>query len=238
MDREQKAQKAQFNALCIISHKLTTLVLLRPVAGYCFGGRTEKSERLKDKTHPKQMAAVSVSAFSPLASLRTPNRSHSLAIPIPSPTLSFRNVSTSFQRLTHKDKRSRIPTIIRAVEEETLIPVEGEEQKQEEPASSDQQEQPVSVPVSPSDTLTMLFQADGTMSDAALPSVTKALEETQGITNLKVEVVEGIATVELTKQTTVQATGVASSLVETIQSSGFKLQTLNLSFDEEEEIAV
>lgn len=43
---------------------------------------------------------------------------------------------------------------------------------------------------------------------------------------------------QLTKQTTVQATGVASSLVETIQSSGFKLQTLNLSFDEEEEIAV
>ncbi|XP_007215043.1 uncharacterized protein LOC18783600 [Prunus persica] len=184
------------------------------------------------------MATVTVSAFSPLASLRTRNHSHSLAIPIPSPNLSFRNVSTSFQRLTHKDQRSRIPTIIRAVEEETLIPVEEEEQKQEEPASSEQQEQPVSVPVSPSDTLTMLFQADGTMSDAAIPSVTNALEETQGITNLKVEVVEGIATVELTKQTTVQATGVASSLVETIQSSGFKLQTLNLSFDEEEEIAV
>ncbi|ONI19436.1 hypothetical protein PRUPE_3G279900 [Prunus persica] len=166
------------------------------------------------------MATVTVSAFSPLASLRTRNHSHSLAIPIPSPNLSFRNVSTSFQRLTHKDQRSQ----------ETLIPVEEED--------SEQQEQPVSVPVSPSDTLTMLFQADGTMSDAAIPSVTNALEETQGITNLKVEVVEGIATVELTKQTTVQATGVASSLVETIQSSGFKLQTLNLSFDEEEEIAV
>ncbi|KAM2014584.1 hypothetical protein ACFX16_045219 [Malus domestica] len=75
---------------------------------------------------------------------------------------------------------------------------------------------------------------DVTLSDAAIPSVSKAFEETQGITNLKVEVIEGIATVELTKQTTVQATGVASSLVETIQSSGFKLQTLNLSFDEEE----
>ena len=43
---------------------------------------------------------------------------------------------------------------------------------------------------------------------------------------------------QLKKQTTVQATGVASSLVEAIQSSGFKLQTLNLSFEEEEEIAV
>ena len=43
---------------------------------------------------------------------------------------------------------------------------------------------------------------------------------------------------QLEKQTTVQATGVASSLVETIQGSGFKLQTLNLSFDDEEIVAV
>jgi len=43
--------------------------------------------------------------------------------------------------------------------------------------------------------------------------------------------------VQLKKQTTVQATGVASGLVETIQGSGFKLQTLNLSF-EDEEVAV
>ncbi|PRQ53804.1 hypothetical protein RchiOBHm_Chr2g0170541 [Rosa chinensis] len=57
---------------------------------------------------------------------------------------------------------------------------------------------------------------------------------TEGITNLKVEVHKGIGVVE----TTVQATGVASSLVEAIQSSGFKLQTLNLSFEEEEEIVV
>lgn len=40
--------------------------------------------------------------------------------------------------------------------------------------------------------------------------------------------------VQLEKQTTIQATGVASSLVETIQGLGFKLQTLNLSFDDEE----
>lgn len=37
--------------------------------------------------------------------------------------------------------------------------------------------------------------------------------------------------------TSVQATGVASQLVETLQSSGFKLHTLSLSFqDEEDEI--
>lgn len=44
--------------------------------------------------------------------------------------------------------------------------------------------------------------------------------------------------VQLTKQTTVQATGVASSLVELIQGSGFKLQTLNLSFQDEEDLLV
>lgn len=43
---------------------------------------------------------------------------------------------------------------------------------------------------------------------------------------------------KLSKQTTVQATGVASSLVETIQGAGFKLQTLNLSFEDEDEVLV
>ncbi|OMO64565.1 hypothetical protein COLO4_32001 [Corchorus olitorius] len=96
----------------------------------------------------------------------------------------------------------------------------------------------VSVPVSPSDTLKMYFQADGTLNEAEIPKVAKALEEAEGISDVKVQVIEGIGTVELTKQTTVQSTGVASSLVEIIQGAGFKLQTLNLSFDDEEEILV
>jgi hypothetical protein len=37
---------------------------------------------------------------------------------------------------------------------------------------------------------------------------------------------------QLTKETTVQATGVASNLVEAIQGVGFKLQTLSLSFED------
>lgn len=41
--------------------------------------------------------------------------------------------------------------------------------------------------------------------------------------------------VQLTKQTTVQATSVASNLVEIIQGSGFRLQALNLSFEDEED---
>lgn len=44
--------------------------------------------------------------------------------------------------------------------------------------------------------------------------------------------------VQLKKQTTVQSTGVAANLVEIIQGSGFKLQTLNLSFEDEEEVLV
>ncbi|XP_010550116.1 PREDICTED: uncharacterized protein LOC104821069 [Tarenaya hassleriana] len=108
----------------------------------------------------------------------------------------------------------------------------------EEEQQPQQLQDTVSVPVSPSDTLTMFFQADGTLNETAIPKVTKALEDIEGVSNLKVRVTEGIATVELMKQTTVQATGVASSLVELIQGVGFKLQTLNLSFEDEDEVLV
>ncbi|KAK3016533.1 hypothetical protein RJ639_006580 [Escallonia herrerae] len=129
----------------------------------------------------------------------------------------------------------RLTELRSVAEEEALIP-EAEQEQAEEPASTTAAEVPVSVQVSPSDVLTMFFQAEGTMNETAIPTVTKALEEKEGITNIHVQVLEGIATVELTKQTTVQATGVASSLVEAIQGSGFKLQTLNLSFEDEDDI--
>ncbi|KAK6155162.1 hypothetical protein DH2020_009410 [Rehmannia glutinosa] len=134
----------------------------------------------------------------------------------------------------NKHGKSR-PTKVRAVaeEEETLVP-EGETSPPPAAAAPDQT---VSVPVSPSDVLTMFFQAEGTMADAAIPVVTTGLEGVEGVSELKVQVVEGIASVEFTKQTTVQATGVASNLVEIIQGSGFKLQTLNLSFQDEEDFA-
>ncbi|KAE8706719.1 Polynucleotidyl transferase, ribonuclease H-like superfamily protein, putative isoform 1 [Hibiscus syriacus] len=120
---------------------------------------------------------------------------------------------------------------LKSAEEETAV------SEQEEPAVAEQQDS-VSVPVSPSDTLRMYFQADGMLNEAEIPKVTKALEGAEGVSNLKVQVLEGIGTVELVKQTTVQATGVASNLVELIQGAGFKLQTLNLSFDDEEDILV
>ncbi|XVF14146.1 hypothetical protein REPUB_Repub09cG0032400 [Reevesia pubescens] len=147
---------------------------------------------------------------------------------------SFKNSTLSFK----KDKNLyRIWKLKSAEEEETAVPEQEEGVEEEETASAEQQES-VSIPVSPSDTLRMYFQADGTLNEAEIPKVTKALEQAEGISNVKVQVLEGIGTVELTKQTTVQATGVASSLVELIQGAGFKLQTLNLSFDDEEEILV
>ncbi|KAL5740192.1 hypothetical protein ACOSQ2_029372 [Xanthoceras sorbifolium] len=131
--------------------------------------------------------------------------------------------------------------ILRSSEEGTLVTetetTQESEGGQEETMASDEQ-QPVAVPVSASDKLTMFFSADGVMNETAIPAVTQALEGTEGISDLKVQVSEGIATVELKKQTTVQATGVASSLVEIIQGSGFKLQTLNLSFEDEEDMVL
>ncbi|XP_027358698.1 uncharacterized protein LOC113867517 [Abrus precatorius] len=125
--------------------------------------------------------------------------------------------------------------VTKAVEEETQQQQQQFNTESEQTSTSEQQ--PVVVPVSPSDTLTMFFQAEGTVNETAIPALTKAIEETEGVTNLKFQLVEGLAILELRKQTTVQATGVASGLVETIQGSGFKLQTLNLSFDDEEVVA-
>ncbi|XP_059670204.1 uncharacterized protein LOC132315810 [Cornus florida] len=157
------------------------------------------------------------------------------------------NIASRYPNLSLVNKLTKSRTIVRSVAEETLIPedaeqntatIEGEEAPTTaiEGGEASTTDQTVSVPVSPSDVLTMFFQAEGSMNEAGIPTVTKALEEAEGITNLKVQVLEGIASVELTKQTTVQAAGVASSLVEIIQGSGFKLQSLNLSFEDEEDI--
>ncbi|KAJ0099285.1 hypothetical protein Patl1_22021 [Pistacia atlantica] len=105
-------------------------------------------------------------------------------------------------------------------EQETEGVQEQEQGEGEDTVVAAEEQQPVAVPVSPSDKVTMHFQG------------------TEGITDLKVQVLESIATVELKKQTTVQATGAAASLIEIIQGSGFKLQTLNLSFEDEEEVLV
>ncbi|PKA65411.1 hypothetical protein AXF42_Ash005745 [Apostasia shenzhenica] len=122
---------------------------------------------------------------------------------------------------------------VRAVAEEGAIaPVADEEQPEEHASAANET---VAVAVSPSDVLTMFFKAEGTMDDLAMSKVLKALQGKEAVSDLKVQNLEGIASVELTQQTTVQATGVASNLVEIIQGSGFKLQTLSLSFEDEED---
>ncbi|KAL6865082.1 hypothetical protein ACP4OV_016233 [Aristida adscensionis] len=85
------------------------------------------------------------------------------------------------------------------------------------------------------DSLILYFKAEGTMEERAIPKITESLEAVEGVKDLEVLIEEGVASVVLTKETTVQATGVASSLVETIQGAGFKLQTLSLSFDDFDE---
>lgn len=180
-----------------------------------------------------------VSTFSALHSVCTPNATRTPSPPFARRiTTRFHGFPISFKHLALKranDFYSHGLRRLRSLEEETQIP---EEEQQQEDVPEQSEQQTVSVPVSPSDTLTMYFQAEGTMNETAIPKVTNALEGTEGVTDLKVRVLEGIASVELTKQTTVQATGVASSLVELVQSSGFKLQTLNLSFQDVEDALV
>ncbi|KAI3808703.1 hypothetical protein L1987_24661 [Smallanthus sonchifolius] len=169
-------------------------------------------------------ASPSISSCSVFKPHKNPNTLLSFSLPTPLQS-SHRSISipSSYPNSpVFKKRLSKLKKIKSSVaEEETLIPEQGEV------------EATVTVPISRSDVLTMFFQAEGTMSEAAIPSVTSALEETEGISNLRVQVLEGIASVELKKKTTVQATGVASNLVEIIQNSGFKLQALNLSFDED-----
>lgn len=98
-----------------------------------------------------------------------------------------------------------------------------------------QEEQQVTAVVSQSDKLTMFFKADGTIAESLVMKVTQALEALEDVSDVKVETLEGITTVELIKQTTVQATGVASGLVEMLLGMDFKLQSLCLSFEDEED---
>eukprot|EP00250_Pteridium_aquilinum_P033941 c6704_g1_i1 orf=120-662(+) len=88
------------------------------------------------------------------------------------------------------------------------------------------------APPATSDGLTMSLKVEGTLADSLISKVTDALKNVQGVSNLKVYTSEGVATVELEKQTTIQATGEASSLLEKMQGEGFKLQNLSISFDD------
>ncbi|KAL0424302.1 UNVERIFIED_CONTAM: hypothetical protein Sradi_0965000 [Sesamum radiatum] len=97
----------------------------------------------------------------------------------------------------HKHSLLR-PSKLKAVAEEQGILVP--EQEQSPPPAGDASGPTASVAVSPADVLTMFFQAEGTMNDSAIPAVTNALEGIEGITDLKVRVLEGIASVEVVSE--------------------------------------
>ncbi|ESQ41463.1 hypothetical protein EUTSA_v10014795mg [Eutrema salsugineum] len=181
------------------------------------------------------MASIAASStFHSFSTAKSPNLSSTHLLPL-SKNVSFRTRPVVYSRICNfsgftKQNRLGFRKLSSVGEGGEGVALADEEQQQ--------QQETVSVPVSPSDMLTMFFQADGTLNEGAIPNVTKALQDIDGVSNLKVRVSEGVAVVELSKQTTVQATGVASSLVETIQGAGFKLQTLNLSFEDEDEVLV
>nr|DAD34669.1 TPA_asm: hypothetical protein HUJ06_005309 [Nelumbo nucifera] len=118
------------------------------------------------------MAAAVAALSSPYSICRNNcslfSSSSSLGTPLPCLRLGRNGVAHSSLYLTNK-KSTREMQRFRSVAEETLVPEE--EQKEEAPVNES-----VSVPVSPSDMLTMFFQAEGTMDESAVPTVTKALE--------------------------------------------------------------
>ncbi|KAJ6826868.1 uncharacterized protein M6B38_369520 [Iris pallida] len=172
------------------------------------------------------MATVSSAIGSSILFLQcSSHRRAQFSLLLPSQSSASRRFPPLSLSLSRKKKKKKKQSLLMAVaEEEEAVAPAAEEEKE-----------PVSVPVSPSDMLTMFFKAEGMMDEPSISKVSKALEEIEGISDLRVQVSEGIGSVELTKQTTVQATGVASNLVEVIQGSGFKLQTLYLSFEDEED---
>ncbi|XP_062106789.1 ankyrin repeat domain-containing protein EMB506, chloroplastic-like [Humulus lupulus] len=149
-------------------------------------------------------ALHSISTRKPIFSFVVPSSSP-VAIPCRNTRLRSYGVAGSSRcwiALTANSNKSRGVTKVRSVEEETLVLEQEEEQattqqEGEGEAASPSEQQAVSVPVSASDTLTMFYQADGTMSEAGIPRVVDALEQIQGVSNLKVNVIEGIASVEI-----------------------------------------
>ncbi|CAM6092431.1 unnamed protein product [Calypogeia fissa] len=87
----------------------------------------------------------------------------------------------------------------------------------------------------PSDWIAIFFEAEGSLPEASVGKLTSTLEAIEGVSGVDITASsDGTATVRLTKQMNVQATGVASGLVDVLLKGGFKLQALNLGFDEED----
>ncbi|CAI9263461.1 unnamed protein product [Lactuca saligna] len=116
---------------------------------------------IKPNKNPTSLFPTSISTSTFSCSLSNRLRVARVCFSIPN---SDPNSSVSKTNLSNLKK-------IRSVAEDTVIP----EQQEDTISNQGEVEATVSVPVSPSDILTMFFQAEGTMSEAAIPSVTSAL---------------------------------------------------------------
>ncbi|KAL8124404.1 hypothetical protein AgCh_012157 [Apium graveolens] len=112
------------------------------------------------------MATLSTFLTLPFIPRSTPTSS----INTTSNTLCFKNPKVENFNISRGLKVTRLNKITASVveEQETLIP--------DEQAAPEASQPSVSVSVSPSDILTMFFQAEGTMPETAISSVAKALE--------------------------------------------------------------
>lgn len=113
-------------------------------------------------------------SFSAFSAVCTPLPRNSLPILNPSSTLPFPNIRLRSHGVTCSSSSRWIPTAnhyytrrvtrLRSADEGTLVPEQEDEQTSSqpevdgEPSSSENDQQPVVVPVSPADTLTMFFQ--------------------------------------------------------------------------------
>eukprot|EP00252_Welwitschia_mirabilis_P011048 TRINITY_DN2485_c0_g1_i1.p1 TRINITY_DN2485_c0_g1~~TRINITY_DN2485_c0_g1_i1.p1 ORF type:complete len:241 (-),score=58.39 TRINITY_DN2485_c0_g1_i1:400-1122(-) len=97
------------------------------------------------------------------------------------------------------------------------------------------EEQPLTAVVSQSDKLTLFFRAEGKLDEELTPKVQQSLEVLDNVSDVKIINAEGVTIVELVKETSIQDTGVSSGLVENLQKTGFKLQSLSLRFEDEED---
>ncbi|KAG0472961.1 hypothetical protein HPP92_014416 [Vanilla planifolia] len=141
------------------------------------------------------MASISsLSSFTSLRGGRAPPRQFLL----PRKFVSFRSLRLGRASVTWPSRPLREKNawkiIVRAVAEGEILAQEAESVPAEPRVSSG--EDTVSVPISPSDVLTLFFKAEGTMDETTETKVSKALEEVDGISDLKVLNAEGIASVE------------------------------------------
>ncbi|XP_002968622.2 uncharacterized protein LOC9631577 [Selaginella moellendorffii] len=106
--------------------------------------------------------------------------------------------------------------------------VEPETAKEEESGGAAQEEQ------TEAEKLVMMLKAEGSMPDVSIPIVQSSLEAMEDVSDVRITTFEGLTSISLTKKTIIQATNVASEIVDTMEKAGFRMHTLNLAIDDED----